>query len=65
MSTEDVFDHHVNCFGEGDLQGMLADYSPGAILFTPGGPLKGIDSFRGFLQALLAAFGNPGGGVGM
>ena len=44
MSTKEVFDHHVKCFGEGDLQGILADYSPGAIMFTPDGPLKGIDT---------------------
>lgn len=60
MSTKDVFDHHVKCFGEGDLQGILADYSPSAILFTPEGPLKGIDAIRPFFQALLAEFGQPG-----
>ena len=60
MSTKDVFDHHVKCFGEGDLEGILADYSPSAILFTPDGPLKGIDAIRPFFQALLAEFGKPG-----
>jgi ketosteroid isomerase-like protein len=60
MSTKDVFDHHVKCFGEGDLQGILADYSPGAIVFTPDGPLKGIDTIRRFFQALLEEFGKPG-----
>ena len=60
MSTKDVFDHHVKCFGDGDLQGILADYSPSAILFTPEGPLKGIDAIRPFFQALLAEFGQPG-----
>ena len=60
MSTKDVFDHHVQCFGEGDLQGILADYSPSAIMFTPDGPLKGIDAIRPFYQALLAEFGKPG-----
>ena len=65
MSTKDVFDHHVKCFGEGDLQGILADYSPSAILFTPDGPLKGIDAIRPFFQALLAEFGQPGTTFGM
>jgi ketosteroid isomerase-like protein len=60
MSTKDVFDHHVKCFGEGDLRGILADYSPGAIMFTPDGPLNGIDTIRRFFQALLAEFGKPG-----
>ena len=48
MSTKDVFDHHVKCFGEGDLHRILADYSPSAIMFTPDGPLKGIDAIRPF-----------------
>jgi ketosteroid isomerase-like protein len=60
MSTKDVFDHHVKCFGEGDLQGILADYSPSAVMFTPDGPLKGIDAIRLFFEALLAEFGQPG-----
>ena len=60
MSTKDVFDHHVKCFGEGDLQGILADYSPSAIMFTPDGPLKGTEAIRPFFQALLAEFGQPG-----
>ena len=60
MSTKDVFDHHVKCFGEGDLEGILADYSPGAIMFTPDGPLKGLDTIRRFFQALLVEFGKPG-----
>ena len=60
MSTKDVFDHHVRSFGEGDLEGILADYSPSAIMFTPDGPLKGIDAIRPFYQALLAEFGKPG-----
>lgn len=60
MSTKDVFDHHVKSFGEGDLNGILADYSPSAILFTPEGTLEGPDAIRPFFQALLAEFGRPG-----
>ena len=32
--TKDVLDHHLKCFGEGDLKGILSDYAPGAVLFT-------------------------------
>ena len=52
-STKDVFDHHVKCFGERDLNGILSDYAPGAVLFTPDGPLRGTDAIRPFFQALL------------
>jgi hypothetical protein len=33
-------------FGEGELKGILFDYAPGAVLFTPDGPLKGTDTIR-------------------
>lgn len=59
-STTDVLDHHIKCFGAGDLEGILADYAPEAILFTPEGPLTGIDEIRPFFKAMLAEFGKPG-----
>ena len=58
--TKDVLDHHLKCFGEGDLKGILSDYAPGAVLFTPDGPLKGGDAIRRLFQAMFAEFGKPG-----
>ena len=45
-STKDILDHHLKCFGEGNLEGTMADYSSEAVLFTPAGPLKGRDAIR-------------------
>jgi len=59
-STKDVLDHHIKCFGEGDLKGILSDYAPDAVLFTPDGPLGGADAIRPFFQAMFAEFGKPG-----
>ena len=59
VSTSDVLDHHLKCFGGGDLDGILADYSPDAVLFIPTGPLKGPD-IKPLLQALIAEFAKPG-----
>jgi ketosteroid isomerase-like protein len=59
-STEDVLLHHLKCFAEGDLDGILSDYATDAILFTPTGTLKGIAEIRPFFQALLGEFGKPG-----
>ena len=59
-STKDVLDHHIKCFGEGDFKGILSDYAPDAVLFTPDGPLKGTDAIRPLFQAMLAEFGKPG-----
>ena len=59
-STKDVLDHHIKCFGERDLEGILSDYAPDAVLFRPDGPLKGVDAISPFFQAMLAEFGKPG-----
>jgi len=59
-STKEVVDNHLKSFGERDLQGVLSDYGPGAVLFTPEGPLRGIGAIRPFFQAMLAEFGKPG-----
>ena len=59
-STKDVLDHHLKSFSEGDLKGILSDYAPGAVMFTPDGPLRGPDDMRPLFQALIAEFGKPG-----
>ena len=60
VSTKDVLDHHLRCFSKGDLEGILSDYAPGAVMFTPDGPLRGADAMRPLFQALIAEFGKPG-----
>jgi len=59
-STDEVLDHHLKCFGEGDLDGLLSDYAPEAVLFTPNGSFRGPDAMRPFFQAVMAEFGRPG-----
>src|SRR5262245_12943456 len=60
ISTKDVLDHHLKCFGEGDLKGILSDYAPEAVMFTADGPLRGADAMRPLFQSLLAEFAKPG-----
>ena len=64
-STKDILDHHLNSFGDGDLNGVLSDYAPNAVLFTPDGLLRGVDALRPFFQALFAEFGKPGAAFNM
>lgn len=59
-STKSVIEHHLKCFGEGDLQGLLSDYAPGAVIFTPAGPLRGEAVIRPLFRAMIAEFGKPG-----
>src|SRR5512146_3488039 len=59
-STKEVIDNHLGYFLERNLEGILSDYAPGAVLFTPEGPLRGVEPIRGFFRAMLAEFKKPG-----
>jgi ketosteroid isomerase-like protein len=59
-ATKDVVDHHLKSFGQGDLKGILSDYAPDAVLFTPEGPLRGLDAIEPLFRAMLSEFGKPG-----
>jgi ketosteroid isomerase-like protein len=59
-STKEVIEHHLKAFAEQDLKGVLSDYAPGAVLFTPQGPLRGPDAIRPLFQTMLAEFAKPG-----
>ena len=60
LSTKDVLDHHVKCFFEFDLEGILSDYAPDTVFFTPDGPFKGADGIRTFYQTMLTEWRKPG-----
>ena len=60
VSTSDVLDRHLKSFAEYDVDGVLADYSSDAVLFTPTGPLKGPDAIKPLFQALVSEFAKPG-----
>jgi len=64
-STKDVLERHLKYFGEGDLNGILSDYAPGAVMFTADGPLRGVDAIRRLFQVLIAEFEKPGATFGM
>ncbi len=64
-STKDVLDHHLKCFGEGNLEGILTDYSSDAVLFMPAGPLKGPDAIKPVFEAMFSEFAKPGASFAM
>jgi ketosteroid isomerase-like protein len=64
-NTKDIVDQHLKCFSEHDLDGVLADYSPDAILFVPGQTLKGREAIKPFFLGLIAEFAKPGASFSM
>lgn len=59
-TTRSVINNHLQRFAERDVEGLLSDYAPGAVLFTPNGPLGGLDAIRPFFEGLTAEFAKPG-----
>ena len=59
-TTQDVLTHHLRCFGKGDLDGTMADYSADAKIFTPDGLVRGSQAIRGFFARVFEEFVKPG-----
>ena len=59
-TTQAVLDHHLQCFGSGDLEGILSDYTPTSVVMTPQGIMRGVSEIRPFFVMIFAEFGQPG-----
>ena len=64
-STKEVIDHHLKAFVERDLAGVLSDYSPRAVFFTPQGPLRGTAAIKPVFQTMITEFAKPGAAFNM
>jgi ketosteroid isomerase-like protein len=62
-TTQAVLNHHLQCFGEGDLEGLLSDFAPDAVIFTQRGPLRGVDAIERLFSGLLAEFAKPSSAI--
>jgi len=51
--TEATLTHHLQAFAEGDINAILSDYVEASILYTPDGPLRGLNQIRGFFSGVL------------
>lgn len=53
-TPEEVFAHHAQALGAGDLDGIVADYSDDAVFITPSGTKRGKAGVREAFVQLLA-----------
>jgi hypothetical protein len=52
-TPQEVFEHHGAVLGAGDIDGIVEDCSDDAIIFTPGGVLRGKDGVWTAFEILL------------
>ncbi len=57
-TPQEVFQHHAEALGAGDLDGIVSDYSDDAIFITPDGTLRGKDGIREAFTKLLSDLPN-------
>ena len=53
-SPQEVFRHHAEALGAGDLDGIVEDYSDNAVFISPAGVKRGKDGIREAFTQLLA-----------
>ena len=53
-SPQEVFQHHAEVLGAGDLDGIVEDYSDDAVFISPAGVKRGKDGIREAFTKLLA-----------
>jgi ketosteroid isomerase-like protein len=53
-TPEEVFSHHAQALGAGDLDEIVADYADDAVFITPAGVSRGRDEIRAAFARLLA-----------
>lgn len=54
--TESVLDHHLETFGEQDLEGVMEDYSDDSVVVTNMGTFRGTEEIEGLFENLFAEF---------
>ena len=53
-TPEEIFQHHAEALGAGDLDQIVADYADDAVFITPAGVRRGQDGIRAAFTQLLA-----------
>jgi hypothetical protein len=58
-STNDVLDHHLKAIEQGDVDAVLSDYAPDAVLFREDGCLEARLQSGRYSRNLSPSFRNP------
>jgi len=59
-STKEVLEHHQKSLKQSDINEVMSDYAPGAVLFTKDEMLKGSEAIRDLFETFIAEFAKPG-----
>lgn len=57
MTTQEVLNHHLECFGKGDIDGITEDYTEDSLLMIPDATIRGAQN----IKAAFSQFFGEGG----
>lgn len=63
--TESVLDHHLETFGEQDIEGVMEDYTDESVVVTNMGTFRGQEEIEGLFENLFAEFSNGDSSITM
>jgi ketosteroid isomerase-like protein len=59
-TTRRVLEHHLDAFGDQDLDAIMEDYAEDSVVVTNTGTYRGLDGIAGLFEELFADFGQAG-----
>jgi hypothetical protein len=54
--SQKVLDHHLESFGQNDLEAVVSDYTEESIIITPDSTYKGLEQISSFFTGLFPSF---------
>ena len=60
MSTQSVLEHHLQAFGDGDVEAAVADYAEDSVFISPRGVVRGASAMRAVFEELFSGLFKPG-----
>lgn len=58
-TTDEVLDHHLDAFGECDLDAVMDDYASDAVMIADGDVVEGADEIAALFDTLFDEFDDP------
>jgi ketosteroid isomerase-like protein len=64
-STEDTLEHHLDAFGNQDIDAVMEDYTDESTIVTNMGRFDGLDEIEGLFEDLFAEFSHSEASIDM
>ena len=55
-STQEVLNHHISAFVDGNIEEIMKDYDENSELLSPNGTFKGLNGVRSFFEEVFKLF---------